>query len=389
MQESSIDAPELPELKDTAAAVARAHLAPQAAAIDREGRWPRENFAALADAGLLGLMVPREAGGLGQGFVGLVAVIEELAQACASTALCFGMHCVASKVLSVRATPLQRARYLEPIARGEHVTTLALSEPGTGVHFYLPQASFRVEGEEFVLNGTKSFVTNGSHADSYVLSAVAEGADYDPGTFSTIVLDQGSAGMHWQGGWDGLGMRGNASRSVRLDAVRVPQDRLLGAQGDQTWYLFEVVAPYFLAAMAATYAGIAVAAVDTVAEHLRTRDYTHTGEALGAAELLTHRLGELWAEADSARAYVQHAARLADLQAPQARNALMACKARAVEAAVRVTNEALTLAGGRGYAADAPPGRLLRDARAGHVMAPSTDLLKTWLGRGLLDLPLL
>ncbi len=389
MTEPTPDSPELLHLKDTAAAVAQAHLGPRAAEIDRDGRWPAEGFEALGQAGLLGLMVPREMGGLEQGFVGLVAVVDELAQGCSATALCFGMHCVASKVLSVRATAEQGGRYLAPIARGEHVTTLALSEPGTGVHFYLPRASFCADADDFVVNGTKSFVTNGGHADSYVVSVVAEGETYDPGTFSTLVVDEGTPGLRWQGAWEGLGMRGNASRSVRFEDVRVPQTQLLGERGDETWYLFEVVAPYFLAAMAATYAGVARAAVRLVSAHLREREYAHTGRALGENELLSHRLGELWIAADSACAYVQHAARLADLQAPQARTALMACKSRAVEVAVQVTNEAMTLAGGRAYAADAPLGRLLRDARAGHVMAPSTDLLKNWIGRGLLDLPLL
>lgn len=389
MTESVADSPELLQLKDTAAAVAQAHLAPRASEIDRDGRWPRENFEALAQAGLLGLMVPREHGGLGQGFVGLVLVVEELARACSSTALCFGMHCVASKVISVQATEEQAHRYLEPIARGEHVTTLALSEPGTGVHFYLPRASFRAADGEFVVNGAKSFVTSGGHADSYVISVVAEDTAYDPGTFSALVLDGDAAGIAWRDAWDGLGMRGNSSRSMNLENVHVPRANLLGREGDETWYLFEVVAPYFLAAMTATYAGIARQAVEIVAGHLRRRRYAHTEGMLGENEVLVHRLGELWIAADSARAYVQHAARLGDLQAPQARSALMGCKSRAVDAAVDVTNEAMTLAGGRAFAADHALGRLLRDARAGHVMAPSTDLLKTWIGRLSLDMPLL
>ena len=386
---NSDSASELLHIKTTAAAVAQAHLAPRAAEIDREGRWPHENFQALAQAGLLGLTVPRQFGGLGQGFTGLVTVVQELARACSSTALCYGMHCVASKVLSVCPTPGQAHRYLEPIARGEHVTTLALSEPGTGVHFYLPRVSFHPENNVFVVNGTKTFVSNGGHADSYVISVVAEGAEYDPGTFSTLVVDADAAGVEWQESWEGLGMRGNASRGVRLRDVRVPSANLLGREGDETWHLFEVVAPYFQAAMAAVYAGIASAAVNLTASHLRERRYAHTERPLGETELLTHRLGELWIAADSAWAYVLHAARLGDLQGLQARSSLMACKSRAVEAAVHVTNEALTLAGGRAFAADHPLSRLLRDARAGHVMAPSTDLLKHWIGRLSLDLPLL
>jgi isovaleryl-CoA dehydrogenase len=131
---------------------------------------------ALGQAGLLGLHVPRRLGGLEQGFEALVLTTERLGRACASTSLVFGMHCVATKVIATKATPDQESRYLEPIAAGEHITTLALSEPGTGVHFYMPQTTFRAQGGDFVLDGVKSFVTSGSHADSYVVSAVAADA---------------------------------------------------------------------------------------------------------------------------------------------------------------------------------------------------------------------
>jgi isovaleryl-CoA dehydrogenase len=123
------------------------------------------------------------------------------------------------------------------IAEGRHITTLALSEPGTGANFFLPRTRFLADGDHFRLNGRKSFVTNGGHADSYVVSAVHPGAEFDPGTFTCLVMDANAPGLNWCELWQGIGMRGNSSRGVQLDQVRVPAANLLGVEGDQIWYV--------------------------------------------------------------------------------------------------------------------------------------------------------
>ena len=376
-------------LRSEAREIASSVLAVHADAVDREARWPVEAVRALGESGLLGLTVDVDLGGRGEGLAALAVVTEELGRACGSTGLVFGMHCVAAKVIGVKATPHQRARYLAPIAAGEHVTTLALAEPGSGVHFYLPRTTFRREDDGFRLDGSKTFVTSGGHADSYVLSAVADTADLDPGTFSCLLLDADADGAHWQQPWDGLGMRGNSSRTLVLDAARTPATNLLGAEGDETWYVFEVIAPYFLVAMAGTYLGITQAALDATCGHLRSRTYDHSGQHLGETDVVAHRLGGLAIAVQRARQLLHHAAALGDSGAPQARQALFACKAEVADVAVNVVNDAMTLSGGRSYARHGLLSRALRDVRASHVMSPTTDLLKTWVGRTMLDLPLL
>lgn len=380
---------ELQTLRARAREVADTSLRPHADQVDEQARWPEEGVRALAEAGLMGLHVDPELGGHGEGMMALALVTEQLGRACGSTALVYGMHCVASKVIAVKATADQRERYLRPIAAGEHVTSLALSEPGTGIHFYLPGVTFERRDGGFAVDGTKSFVTSGGHADSYVLSVVGAASDLDPGTFSCLLVDADTPGVDWRGDWDGFGMRGNSSRNMVLDDATVPAGNLLGSEGDETWYVFEVIAPYFIVAMAGAYLGVAEAALQATIEHLRTRTYAHTGERVGAADAVTHRLGELWAAVERSRRLLYHAASLGDGRHPDARNALFACKAEVADAAVRVVNEAMTLTGGIGYARRGVLSRALRDARASHIMSPSTDLLKTWLGRSLLDLPLL
>lgn len=343
----------------------------------------------MQKAGLGGLVAPVDAGGAGLGLRALAEVCETLGRACASTAICYGMHCVATAVISAKATGEQREEFLIPIAEGAHITTLALSEPGTGSQFWLPQTRISRDAEGFVLDGEKSFVTNGSHADSYVVSTVAADADAPVGEFSCVVVPGTCVGITWLDDWDGIGMRGNSSRRVRFDAVRVPATHLLGEEGDQIWYVFEVVAPFFLMAMAGTYLGVAQAALEDALSHLTARHHTRTGRPLSAHPVLQHRVGIMWAQVQRTRQLVYWAAEVADRGDATALPALSTAEAEVADCAVSVTNEAMTIIGGIGYRDRSPVERHLRDARAAHVMSPTTDILRAWTGRALLDLPLL
>ena len=382
-------APTLAVLTARALDIAQSITARHAEADDREARWPAETMRAVAGAGLLGLTAPRAVGGADAGMRGLVAVSEILARESASAGLCFAMHCVGTAVIAAKATPVQRERYLEPIARGEHLTTLALSEPGSGSFFLFPEMALVRKGAGFELDGTKSFVTNATHADSYVVSTAPLTDEGEDGQFNCVVVDRERPGVSHTDTWSGVGMRSNDSRTVRLDHVAIPAENLLGEVGDQLWYIFEVVAPYFLMAMAGTYLGVAQAAFDLAAQHVGTRRYAHSGELLGAAPVVSHRLGEMAMQLMATRHLVLAAAEKGDTGAADALPAILACKAAAGEAAVDLANEAMTLGGGSAYRENSTLARILRDARASHVMAPTTDLLKTWLGRALLNLPLI
>jgi len=344
--------------------IALNELAPRAQEIDKSGNWPVQSIRALQNAGLGG--------------------------ACASTSMCFGMHLVGSAVLSAKATTEQQEKFLFPIAEGKHITTLALSEPGTGSHFYIPEAKLtKKENGDYILNGTKSFVTNGGHADSYVVSVVIPDPGTITGQFSCVAIPNQSDGIEWKKPWKGIGMKGNSSREVELKDLHLPAANLLGEQGDQIWFIFEVVTPYFLTAMAGTYLGIASAALDEAIEHLKARTYTHSGVSLSHQPVLQHRLGELWAQVESARQFLYNSARKSEKGEADSLLSLFSAKAEVSDCVVRVVNEVMTLMGGITYAIDGKLARHLRDARASHVMAPTTDLLRTWTGRSLLNVPLL
>ncbi|MDP9387144.1 MAG: acyl-CoA/acyl-ACP dehydrogenase [Actinomycetota bacterium] len=374
----------LDKVLDRVSEVARDVAAPNAAAVDVEARWPGATIRALQDSELGGLVVPEEAGGCGYGLAALVQVCEILGRECPSSALCFGMHCVATAVIAAKATPEQVVRFLEPIAAGHHLTTLALSEPGTGSHFWLPQTTLEEVEHGWRVQGAKTFVTNGGHCDSYVVSTVAAGPGAPPGRFSCLVIDGANPALAWGPPWRGVGMRGNASTSLELRGVEVPSYALLGREGEQIWYIFNVVAPYFLTAMAGTYLGIAAAALEEGRLHLTSRRYTHDGSRLAEHPVLQHRMGVLWAQVERTRRLVRHACEEGDRGGPDALPALCSAKAEVAECAVGVVNEAMTLVGGIGYREGATLERHVRDARAAHVMAPTTDLLRTWTGRAVL-----
>ncbi len=382
--------PDLRSLVATARDIATTVTTRTAAEDDRDARWPEATMRALAEARLTALLAPVSVGGHGEGMAGMVAVSEVLAQESGSAALCFAMHCVGTAVLAAKATDAQRERYLVPIARGEHLTTLALSEPSSGAFFFYPETALDPTPGGFRIEGIKSFVTNGSHADSYVLStaAVTDRGEAD-GAFSCVVVDRDRPGIEWLDAWNGFGMRANDSRTMRLSGVDVPHQSLLGAQGDQLWYVFEVIAPYFLMAMAGTYLGVAQAAFDEARLHTGTRRYGHSGELLGQTPLVAHRLGELWGQLEATRQLIYSAAAKGDAGEPDALPSILACKAMAADTAVLLANEAMTLCGGSAYRENSRLTRILRDARASHVMAPTTDMLKTWVGRAVLKLPLL
>lgn len=376
------------QLKACAEELAESEVAPHAEAIDRDSVWPEHAMRVLREVGLMGLHVPARLGGHEQGLVALTAVTEAISRACSSSGLCYGMHCVGTAVIAAKATADQEERYLAPIAEGRHVTTLSLSETGTGSHFYLPETQLHRDGGSYVVNGTKQFVTSGGHADSYVISTTAS-SPAQAGELSCLLLDRDTPGVEWLDPWRGLGMRGNSSRGMRLESVRVPLGNLLGEEGDEIWYIFEVIVPYFVVAMSAAYLGVAQAALDVTTEHLRTRRYTHSGETLSGLSSLQDRLGALWTAVQKSRLLVYHAAHLGDLGDPQALPALLASKADVAETVVWATNEAMTLCGGTAYRENGRLSRLMRDARASQVMAPTTAMLQQWTGRALLGLPLL
>lgn len=359
-------------------------IAPNAARVDAQRVFPTDNFHAIAKSGLLGLMVPEASGGSGANLSAFVDVCEEIGRGCASTAMCYLMHGCATAVIAAKATEDQAARWLRPIADGRLIATLAFSERGTGAHFYNPEIQAHLNGA-YLLSGKKSFVTSGGHADLYLALVKAS-----PGSegLDVVVLEKGAVGLSFDGTWDGLGMAGNSSVQMVLDQVSVPLDHAIGGEGAGADLVFGVVAPTFLVGVAAVNVGIGQAALDAAVKHATTRTYPPDGKSLATIQAIQFYLAEMKIATDGARGLLQRAAKLADAGDPSALPAVMEAKIAASDAAIDVTNKAMQVCGGQGYSRGLPIERHLRDGRASSVMAPTTEVLKEWLGKILCGLPL-
>jgi alkylation response protein AidB-like acyl-CoA dehydrogenase len=360
--------------------VAREAIAPLAAAVDRDRAFPESSMRALAERGAFGLLVPEAFGGAGGAITELAGACEALGSACASSAMVFLMHSVAAATIALGGG--ERAReYLEAIAAGRKLGTLAFSERGTGAHFYAPELSAELGDAGVRIRGRKSFVTSGGHADIYLVlvRSTHDGEGLD--CYAVEATD----GIRFEGRWDGLGMTGNSSVAAEFDCLVDVASRIGGSGAGQA-LVFTAVAPFFLAGLAAVNVGIATAALAAAVEHSSTRRYAGGG-SLAEIQSIQHALADMDMSTRAARLVVHDAARLADAGDEGALVALMEAKVIATEAAVSVTQTALEVCGGQGYSRAMPIERHLRDARAGAVMAPTNGVLRNWTGKALAGLP--
>lgn len=359
--------------------VAREQIAPAAAGVDRDRQFPQQSIRALAERGALGLLVPESSGGAGGGLAALVEACEAVGAACASSGMVFLMHSVAAA--TVAGGDGERAgEYLQAMAAGETLATLAFSERGTGAHFYAPELAAKRENGGMRISGRKSFVTSGGHADVYlVLVKTAEGDGLN------CYAVGGEDGVEFDGSWDGLGMAGNSSVAAQFDCV-VDDAARIGGAGEGAGLVFGTVAPFFLAGLAAVNVGIASAALATAVEHASRPRYSDGG-SLAEIQSIQHALADMEITTRAARLTVNDAARLGDAGDEGALVALMASKVAATEAAASVTQTALEVCGGQGYTPALPIERYLRDARAGALMAPTNGVLRNWIGKALAGLP--
>jgi isovaleryl-CoA dehydrogenase len=356
-------------------------IAQAAAAVDRERTFPAAGCATLGDCGVLGLLVPEAAGGAGGDLGALAEACEAVGAACASTGMVFLMHSVAAATIA-RGGGERADELLRAMAAGTSLGTLAFSERGTGAHFYAPELRGERRNGSLRLSGRKSFVTSGGEADVYLVLVAGTGAE----TLDCYAIEPDQPGVRFDGAWQGLGMAGNASIAMELEDVKLADEQRIGAPGQGADLVFGVVAPTFLAGLAAVNVGIGQAAASAAIEHARSRRYPD-GTSLAEIQFVQHTLADVDLRVRAARLVVREAAQLADTGDESALVVLMEAKIAATEAAAEVTERALEVCGGQGYTPALPVERHLRDARAGAVMAPTNAVLRTWIGKALAGLP--
>ncbi len=368
--------------------LAREILTPRADAVDRGRAFPRESVQALGRSGVLGLTVPVEFGGAGGGIPEMSRALEQMGEGCPSTAMVALMHYCGTAVLAAKGSDELKKSMLPAVARGEHLTTLALSEAGSGGHFYIPVSEPSENGRGLRLSARKSFVTSAGEADSYVVSTRKPHAS-GPTDVNLYLVKKGTKGFEVERPFEGLGLAGNASAAMRLDEVALEESNRLGAAGSGFQTMLEVVLPFFQIGVASVSIGIATAAFRAATEHVSKRKYEHAGgAALATIPRVQFLEAEMALELRSARAYLAETIRRVTSGDPEATLDVLGVKARAAEASVAVASRAMTLGGGAAFGRRGGLERIFRDAQAAAVMAPSTDVLKEFLGKACLGLPL-
>jgi alkylation response protein AidB-like acyl-CoA dehydrogenase len=369
-----------------AAELAREVVARHADDVDRRGRWPAESMEALGRAGLLGLTVPAALGGAAEGPRTFVVVTSTLAENCASTAMIYLMHTCGIQVIAAAASFPHRDEVLRAAAAGRHLCTLAFSEKGSRSHFWAPVSRAQVEGDRQRLSADKSFVTSAGHADSYVVST-GSAAGQKPTDSTLYFVPRDAAGVHVSGTWDGLGLRGNASAPVRLENVAVSGDQRLSGEGKGFEVMMQTVLPWFQLGSAAVAVGIARAATASIRRHLLASRLEHLGQSLASLPNLRARLAQMHLTVATQEAFLDHAARQVESAGSGTLLAVLESKATAAEAALAVTDFAMRTGGAASFSRQLGVERNFRDARAGWIMAPTTDVLYDFIGRALLDMP--
>jgi alkylation response protein AidB-like acyl-CoA dehydrogenase len=365
-------------------------LAPSAGQNDKAGRFSSEAVESLGNSGLLGLMLSENLGGSGLGPRTLGSVIAALAEADASVAMVYLMHILGTAAISAARPNGAKAvtPILQEIGAGRHLSTLAFSEAGSRSHFWAPMSRAQRNGDGVCISAKKSWVTSAGHAQSYVVSALSpEGAGPTDSTLYLLKAD--TRGLSVAGPWDGLGLRANASAPIALEDCPVATDFQLTDDGAGFPAMLNVVLPLFSLGTAAVALGLCRAAVAGTATHLKNAKFEHLGQSLGESlPTLRAQLATMQIETDGLAARIDDL--IDHLEKPRETTLLrvLETKAAAGDIAISVTSAAMRVCGGAAFSKHLSIERLFRDAHAGAVMAPTGDVLREFIGKSLLGMPL-
>ncbi len=361
---------------------------PHSAEVDERARFPSESLAALSEQKFYGLCVSSEFGGMAQGPRSFAAVVEELAQACSSTAMVYVMHVTAAQAIASSTTLKDSPGILRDIAAGRHLTTLAFSESGSRSQFWAPVSQLEKAADGFTASAKKSWVTSASFADSYVSSSQMPSAGSPLESVVYLVRPKSAQGVKRGESFNGLGLRGNDSAPVTFEDIAISRDELISPLGEGAKMMLEVVLPWFSIGTAAMAHGLCRAAIAAASVHLSQTGFEHTGGKLRDLPNLRARLAEMSVRTEQSRALLGYT--LGEMMQPSATTPLYVLQARlaAMQAASDVTDLAMKACGGAAFSKHLGIERLFRDARAGWVMAPTVDHLLDFVGKALTGLPL-
>jgi isovaleryl-CoA dehydrogenase len=368
-------------IRDTTARFAADRIAPIAAKVDAENRFPRELWPEMGALGLHGITVEEEFGGLGLGYLEHCVAMEEVSRASASIGLSYGAHsnlCV--NQIRRWGSGEQKRRYLPALIAGDHLGSLAMSEAGAGSDVVSMTLKAEKRGNDrYVLNGTKFWITNAPSADVLVVYAKTDPAAGARG-ISAFLIEKGMAGFSVSPKLDKMGMRGSDTAELVFDDCEVPAEALMGQEGEGARILMSGL-DYERAVLAAGPLGIMQACLDVVLPYVRERK--QFGKPIGSFQLIQAKVADMYVALNSARAYVYAVARACDAGKTTRFDAAGAILL-ASENAVKTALEAIQALGGAGYTKEWPVERFLRDAKLYDIGAGTNEIRRFLIGRELI-----
>ncbi len=363
-------------IRDLASRIAIEKIKPARAHLDEVEEYPYEIMKELARSDMMGIYISEEYGGLGGGAMELCIATEELSKICGGVAVCFAANALGCYPIILHGTEEQRKKYIPRIASGEHYAAFALTEPNVGSDAGSIETTAREEGDYFILNGTKQWITNGGAAN--VLTVFAS---TDPGKgargISAFIVEKDFPGFIVGSKEKKLGIRCSDTRELRFDNCRVPKENLLGKKNRG----FRVAMDTFdksRPGIGAQAVGIAHGALQEAIEFTRTR--IQFGQPVSSFQAVQHMMADCATQIEAARVLVYHAARLVDSNDPEASKVSAMAKCFASDAAMRVTTDAVQLCGGNGYMREYPLEKYMRDAKITQIYEGTNQIQRTIIG---------
>ena len=372
---------EIEAIRDTVRRFASEEIAPRADEIDKTNSFPNDLWEKMGALGLHGITVSEADGGAEMGYLAHCIVIEEISRASASVGLSYGAHsnlCV--NQVARWGTPEQKARYLPKLISGEHIGSLAMSEPGAGSDVVSMKLQAEKRNDRFVLNGNKMWITNSPDASTLIVYAKTD-MDAGPRGITAFMIERDMAGFSVGAKLDKLGMRGSNTAELIFDNCEVPFENILGEEGKGVNVLMSGL-DYERVVLAAGPLGIMAAAMDIVVPYVHDRE--QFGKPIGTFQLMQGKLADMYTTMNACRAYVYAVAAACD-RGETTRKDSAGCILYAAEKATQIALEAIKCLGGNGYINDYATGRLLRDAKLYEIGAGTSEIRRMLIGRELFN----
>lgn len=355
-------------------------VAPMAAEIDEQERFPMVHRNRLKELGMMGICYPKEYGGGGHSYLAYIAVIEELAKRCSTTSVMLSdHHSLGSWPIAEFGTEEQKQKYLVPLLKGEKLGAFAVTEPSAGSDLGNQQTSAVDQGDYWLINGSKIFITNGYYADTYFITAMTDKSQKSRG-ISGFIVEKGTPGFSFGTKEKKMGIRGSATYELVFEDCKIPKENLLGEIG-KGFKIALATLDGGRIGVAAQALGIAQSAIDHCVKYVT--EHTRDEKRISQYQFTQFELADMQARVDAARLLVYRAAQSKQEHEPYSHLAAMG-KLYAAEAATNVTRRCMQLVGYEGYTRDLPFERLMRDAKITEIYEGTSEVqrmvISSWMG---------